>query len=49
MAGKKGIWNLKKYLHVKVKLYMHNPVGGIRLTNITRETNYFLDFVQYPK
>ena len=29
---------------------MHNTVGDVALTNIRRlETNYFHDFVQYPR
>ena len=28
---------------------MHNTVGDVSLTNISRETNYFHDLVQYLK
>ena len=38
--------NLKKNL--KINLYVHNT-GDVALTKIRRESNYFSDFVQYPK
>ena len=28
---------------------MHNTIGDVARMNIGRETNYFQDFVQYPK
>ena len=28
---------------------MHNTIGDVTPTNTSRETNYFQDFVQYPK
>ena len=31
----------------KAKLYMHNTMGDVSLTNISRDTNYFHYFVQY--
>ena len=36
---------------LQTKLYMHNSIGNwdFALTNISRETNYFHGFVQYPK
>ena len=30
-------------------LYLHKTMGDVALTNISRETNYFHDFVKYPK
>ena len=31
------------------QLYNRNTLGDVALTNTSRETNYFHDFVQYPK
>ena len=28
---------------------MHNTIGDVALPDISRKTNYFHDFVQYPK
>ena len=28
---------------------MHNTIGDVVLTNISRESNYYRDFVQNPK
>ena len=38
----------KKYLKKKRKLYMHNTIGDVALTN-SRETNCYHDFEQYQK
>ena len=39
-----------KYLERnKVVQRLHNTIGDVVLTNMSRETSYFYDFVQYPK
>ena len=42
----KTIINKKDF---KTKLYMHNTKGDVAPMNISRETSYFHDSVQYPQ
>ena len=43
---RRNIVNIKNF---KTNSYIHNTKGDVALTNISRETNYFHDFVQYAK
>ena len=43
---RRKIVNIKNY---KTNSYIHNTKGDVALTNISRETNYFHDFVQNTK
>ena len=47
-SARKRYGNYNKQIRLKNKLYTRNPIGDVTVTNISRETNYYHDSLQYP-